>query len=334
MKLSVVVVVVVVVSAVLAALPVAGRTPVQSDEEKFADFMTRYNKFYETPKERAHRFEVFTRNLAIAAELDARSDESDFGITKFMDLSPEEFRANYLLHDGASTDIEAPSPVYDPSPLNDSYPSTYNWNTKGALTPVYNQGQCFSFYASATTENIESMWFLAGNNLTRLSMQQIVDCDPYDSGCGGGEPMTAYRYVIEAGGLDAYVDYPYVGVGGPCRFKKNDVAAKIKSWQWVTQDLNENVMQSFVYNTGPASICVDASTWQYYQGGVITKAFGCGTQIDHCVQLAGWETTNKGMVAWTVRNSWGLDWGEDGYLYVEKGGDVCGIAQECTSSII
>ena len=58
-------------------------------------------------------------------------------------------------------------------------------------------------------------------------------------------------------------------------------------------------MQNYMYTTGPLSVCVDASSWQTYTGGVITQ---CGDQIDHCVQATGF-STQQGVKAWNVRNS-------------------------------
>jgi C1A family cysteine protease len=299
-------------------------------EELFKEFVATYSKNYDTPLEWVHRYEVFRKNLDLAGELDRRSPFATYGITKFMDLTPEEFRAKYLLKDMPTEDNTAP--VWS-APEPSDFPTSYDWRSKGVVTPVYNQQQCGSCWAFSTTENIESMWALAGHNLTRLSMQQIVDCDTYDGGCGGGNPPTAYKYVMQAGGLEPYDDYPYVGVGTRCHFVKSKVVANIENWQWVTRDKDETVMQSFVYTTGPASICVDASSWQYYKDGVITKSDGCGTALDHCVQLTGWDEKSS-LNAWTVRNSWGADWGNQGYLYVQMGGNVCGIAQEVTSSIV
>jgi len=88
-------------------------------------------------------------------------------------------------------------------------------------------------------------------------------------------------------------------------------------------------MQQAVYQTGPLSICVDASSWQNYNGGVISD---CGTDIDHCVQLTGF-STQDGTPAWNVRNSWGTGWGENGYLYVARGGNVCGIGSTVISLV-
>jgi len=85
------------------------------------------------------------------------------------------------------------------------------------------------------------------------------------------------------------------------------------------------------YQYGPLSICVDASSWQTYQGGIITR--NCGKQIDHCVQLVGWNTASN-INYWIVRNSWGVTWGERGFIWVERNLDLCAIANEVTRSIV
>ena len=40
---------------------------------------------------------------------------------------------------------------------------------------------------------------------------------------------------------------------------------------------------------GPMSVCVDATLWQTYESGIITAASGCGTEIDHAVQVVGYD---------------------------------------------
>jgi len=311
-----------------------------SDEQKFKNFMKIYNKHYATPAEYAKKFAIFKKNLKIYAQQDANSEFASYGPGKFADLSQEEFAEKYLMKNisrplfrpGENKVWAAPENV---APL----PTSYDWRTKDAVTPVYNQGECGSCWAFSATEAIESQWFLAGkvNPIASLSMEQIVQCDPYDYGCDGGWPYNAYKYVISVSkGLDSYSSYPYTsgdGVTGQCKFNSGSIAATISSWQWVTQDESESAMQQFTYTTGPPSVCVDASTWSGYQGGVI-MASTCGDQIDHCVQIVGWDVIS-GTNAWLVRNSWGTDWGPyGGYLYVQMGVDACGIASTVTSPVV
>jgi len=250
-----------------------------------------------------------------------------------MDVSPEEFKLTHLITNFTSPKIRGekyPVLKQEKQISPSSLPASFDWRNAGVVTGVYNQGQCGSCWAFSTTENIESMWARAGHGLDNLSMQELVDCDTVDHGCGGGNPPYAYQYIIQAGGSDSYQSYPYAGYQESCQFNPSNVEARISSWGYISQNDNEGYMQSWTYSNGPPSICVDASTWQYYGGGVIQN---CPTQLDHCVQLTGWTNVN-GVNAWIVRNSWGTGWGYAGYLYVAMGGNVCGIGEECTSSVI
>merc|ERR1712232_483303 len=92
---------------------------------------------------------------------------------------------------------------------------------------------------------------------------------------------------------------------------------------------NETGMEAYVGSMGPLSVCVDASSWQLYKRGVLTKH--CGLKLDHCVQVTGYNK-EANVPYWIVRNSWNTDWGEDGYIYVKMGSNKCGIANEATFS--
>jgi len=301
--------------------------------------MKTYNKKYSTSEEYERRFEIFRENVKIAAERDAKDQYASWGVTKFSDLSQAEFRETYLMKNLTLPIVKGSKVWKAPSSRRaPQLPTSYDWRTKGGVTPVYNQGDCGSCWAFSATEAIESQWFLAGkvSSIESLSMEQVVQCDTLDAGCNGGWPYNAYKYVISAGGIDSYSSYPYTsgdGVTGSCHFVASDIAATISSWQYVTQSQNEQQMQQFTYTTGPPSVCVDASTWSSYNGGVISAA-SCGTSIDHCVQIVGWDVVS-GQNAWLVRNSWGTTWGPyGGYLYVEMGKDACGIAEVVTSPIV
>jgi len=298
----------------------------------FREWMDLHGKPYDTPAEFATRFGIFKENLRRYDALNRESTTVVHGPTIFSDITHEEFKHKYLLKDYTSPMIRGEEVGLWHRPVNipQDLPTNYSWVTKGATTPIYNQGQCGSCWAFSATENIESMNKIHGNPLTSLSMQQIVDCDTNDDGCNGGDTSTAYQYVIKAGGLESFKDYPYTGEDGKCTFEKSKVAQTISSWHYVTRTRDEKAMQEYTYTTGPPSVCVDASTWDSYNGGVYTRK-DCGVQLDHCVQIVGW-TEVKSMKVWLVRNSWGTSWGNAGYLYVAMGENACGIAQDCTST--
>jgi len=97
---------------------------------------------------------------------------------------------------------------------------------------------------------------------------------------------------------------------------------------------SETELQSNLVAYGPLSVCVDAAAWQDYQSGVMSwEECAFINVLDHCVQLTGYNTeasTNY----WWVRNSWGTDWGLEGYIQLEMWRDTCGIAHEATYPIV
>jgi C1A family cysteine protease len=292
-----------------------------SEQQKFQRFKAQFNKTYATSAEEDTRFHIFKNNLNIIAAQNAKDPHAVYGVTKFADLSPQEFKDTYLMH-VERTIVSAPVAKVTRTNL----PSSFDWSSKGDVTPVKNQGQCGSCWDFSATETIESVCAIAGYPLNQLSEQQILDCDTSDSGCDGGWPYNAFQYVISAGGMDSESSYPYTAEDGSCQFNPANVECKVASWQYVTQDKDENAMQSFLYSNSPMSVCVDAETWQFYTSGVITTSSGCGDSIDHCVQITGY-LQQSGMTVWNVRNSWGTDWGQNGYLWVQMGQDVCAIAE-------
>ena len=119
-------------------------------------------------------------------------------------------------------------------------------------------------------------------------------------------------------------DYPYTsgkaGVTGTCQSDSSKYVVKTKGYTNVASGAkDESTMAAYVQSTGPLSICVDASSWSSYTGGILST---CGNSVDHCVQAVGIDTTQG---YWKVRNSWGTSWGESGFIRLAYGEDMCGI---------
>jgi len=277
--------------------------------------------------------EIFKANKARIAQLNQNgAGHVQFGVNKFADMTPEEFKATYL--NKVQAKRTADMPVADDLNVQD-IPDSFDWRDKGAVTAVKDQGNCGSCWAFSSTGNMEGQWFLAGNTLVSLSEQNLVDCDhecmnydgeqSCDAGCDGGLQPNAYEYVIKTGGIDTEASYQYEGYDDTCRFSAASVGAKFRNWTMVSQD--ETQMAAFLVANGPIAIAADAEEWQFYVGGVFYLP--CGTSLDHGILIVGYgsETDIFGqtMPFWIIKNSWGADWGESGYLRVERGVGRCGV---------
>jgi len=323
----------------LLALALAvSATSVAELRRQFVSFQQQFNRVYATQDEFEHRFGIFSQNMKKAAQLSKLNPRATFGVNKFSDMSHEEFSGKYLMNVDFKNDYVAPAPKtnFSTKKTNSAFscspnPTTFDWGSCGVITPVYNQGQCGSCWAFSATETIESYFAIAGNPLTELAMEQIVDCDTAgsDEGCNGGFPTGAYQYVESAGGIESLADYPYTAEGGEsgtCAFSQSDVVATVTGYQSINGETGL-YQQTSSSSGGPVSVCVDASSWQTYTGGVLTS---CGDQVDHCVQLTGYTNYGESGAYWNVRNSWAADWGENGYIWIAIGQDLCAIGDYAT----
>ena len=112
---------------------------------------------------------------------------------------------------------------------------------------------------------------------------------------------------------------------GNCKSDSSKFVVDISGYKTVSSSARgESDMASYVASTGPLSVCVDAETWSSYSSGVMKI---CGTSVDHCVQAVGLDTTAS-TPYWIVRNSWGVTWGEKGFIYLEYGDNTCAIASD------
>jgi len=302
---------------------------VASLDDDFAQYVKDYGKVYASEEEYNQRKENYARKVSSIKSLSVSNPYATFAVNKFSDLSEDEFASMYLM------------PTFEPTHVNDentltvlenvNVPSSFDWRLVNPtpITPVKDQGQCGSCWAFSATEEIESSWILAGHNQTILAPQQIVDCDTKDLGCDGGDTPTAYAYVMSAGGLELETVYPYTAKDGKCH-GTGPFAASLTSWKYANSKKNETQLLTALATVAPISICLDAASWDSYKSGVLTK---CGNKLDHCVQLVGYGTdSTSNLDYWIVRNSWGTSWGETGYIRLERGKNLCGLADEATIS--
>ncbi len=284
----------------------------------FDNFKVKFNKSYDTMDEESARYDNFRSFLKTVDERNNNDPTAIHGITKFADLSEEEFRNHFLGYVPAPSNSQRITvPAYAGSETVVNWANIYT-------TAVKDQGYCGSCWAFSATEQIESDSIRLGLLTTSdtLSPEQIVQCDSIDEGCDGGNTETAFEYVMYAGGIESESNYPYTSYydkTGLCTSNATDYVVTVSSY---TKIADEDSMISYVLSTGPLSICLDASSWSSYVSGIITT---CGKDVDHCVQAVG---INLDEGYWIVRNSWGTEWGDAGYIYLASGENMCDISYD------
>ena len=221
---------------------------------------------------------------------------------------------------------------YSPATIHSQLelPLSIDWRTRGAVTPVKNQGNCGSCWSFSTTGNIEGQWFLAGNTLASFSEQNFVSCDDLLAfGCNGGFSWIAYSWAVskQNGSIFTEESYPYISGNGtvpPCMTTNAVVGGHIIGGKLLSPWDVEG-MKYFLAFEGPLSVAVDAtSMWDSYTGGVITSCDGF--LPNHEVLIVGYGSTNLNSTSveyWIVKNSWGSGWGEEGYIRIETGKNLC-----------
>lgn len=271
----------------------------------------------------------------IIASHQAVNSLATFGENKFTDQCAEGFLKERTMGDymqrqnGLCT--KSPEPTYD---KDADVNKEVDWRTEGYVNPIKDQGKCGSCWAFSAVASMEAAWFKKTGKLVSLSEQEVVSCDKslFDQGCMGGGPDTAFRWNIKYGGMVAESAYPYTsgttGKRGTCGDSGMAKVAHFSSFSYLPHK-DELKLLAALQNEGPISITVNANPWQTYKGGILTTGPTGGT--DHAVLLVGY---SKGSPSyWTVRNSWGTDWGESGYIRLAYGKNVCDIVS-CMPSMV
>jgi len=206
---------------------------------------------------------------------------------------------------------------------NKKVPDDKDWRADGKVTPIKDQGQCGSCWAFSTVAFLESQNLIAGGDSQTYSEQQLVDCDTagVDQGCSGGLMHTAFAY-FQSKGVEDDGNYPYTASDDTCAFNKKFVVKQKVSGIQCFENVDNDTLKDQLNTVGPLAIAVAADDFQSYGSGILTCMY---SQLNHGVLLVGYGSED-GTDYWIVKNSWGGNWGEEGFVrVVTTAGENCGI---------
>jgi C1A family cysteine protease len=258
------------------------------------------------------------------------------GINEFADLTGDEFAAS-------RSGLRKPKEIWGSLPWlgthtykGEHLEDSLDWVAKGAVTPVKNQRQCGACWSFSTTGALEGAWEIKTKKLVSISEQQFVDCDKIDSGCNGGFMDDAFGYA-EKNALCTETSYPYKATGGQCKASNCSIAIPkdgVVGFKDVASDDEQAMMSALSQQPVSIAIEADKSVFQLYHSGVLTGL--CGATLDHGVLAVGYGT-DDGKNYWLVKNSWGSDWGLNGYVKLlrGKGGSgECGLLTKASYPVV
>lgn len=231
-----------------------------------------------------------------------------------------------------------------------SVPENFDWRNRGIVSAVQNQGNCGSCWIFAPLSVVESANALADNPLVSLSVQELMDCIKppayLSSGCDGGTADDAYEFVQKFGVVSSRAyPRPYKAQVSTCESSSvsSSWRANILSFTFLPINASDEQIMRAIHEKGPVAAIINAGDRQFvlYSGGVLNSAGSRDlfSDYNHYVVIVGWGT-EAGYPYWIVRlvsrtrqkvqftfslsllcyrNSWGSEWGEDGYVKLARG---------------
>lgn len=307
---------------------------------QFKKFITKYEKKYNSVEEFLARYEVFKHNILKLESNENKSYET--GVTKFSDLTHQEFVKTYLNLDYDALAFANFEP-YEVK-ITNAAPDSYDWRNFNRVSGIKDQGSCGSCWAFSTAANLEGLYAAKKGTIKTFSEQFLVDCDTNDSGCNGGLMERTFSWIKSNGGFMYESDYPYKGTKGTCKKDKSKyVDMKVSGYQKLGKSsstytpVDEDEIKEFLYQTGPLAIAFNADSLDTYTSGIIdmTSTKCSPTGINHAVTLVGYGYDSKtNLNYWIVKNSWGKNWGENGYFRIARGKGTCGINRYITTATV
>ena len=273
----------------------------------------------ESPLVLKARFKSFAAYSAVVAEVNSDDDVPFVGECNFLSVLTEEERLAYRgfnasgHEDSGVTDYAGEERL-----VRREVPASRDFSDR--ISGVKNQRRCGSCWTYAATAALEGeMYFVNSKKGMSLSEQEYMECSTNRDGCQGGWMEDCYTYSKNKNRIAPTSAAPYTGKDSrKCNYgnvanalESSDVRVtgniKIKGDVELLKFTSEHIV----------SVAIKVSTkFMVYKSGVMVDN-SCNKQPDHAVAVVGYGV-EKGRKYWKVRNSWGVRWGDKGYILMDR----------------
>ena len=256
-------------------------------------------------------------------------------------INLENFKQQYL---NSSLDIEKFFNLKEKKLryLDTDYPEYFNWVEEGAVNEIQNQGICGSSSVFSTMTMLEGYYYIKNKKLLKLSEQYVIDCFIiYGDIClNGSHYIYNFNFIKNYNPMLDY-NYPYISkdkdsISQFCKYnisKIINLENNLKLYSIAQKNDTMNIINR-IYNYGPIGTRVNGSCNAFLDNFNNSKYIiysdnkECEPIPNHAINIVGWGLTEKNNLYWIVRNSWGKEWGDEGYGYVLAGYNSFGIENE------
>ncbi len=212
-----------------------------------------------------------------------------------------------------------------------------DWREQGMVSIVGDQGMCGSDWAFAAVGAVEGACGVKTGDFVPLSVQQVIDCTGSSTSCQGGTMAAAFDYLETnyAMSAEAYPLTTTIAKKNNCKYDESKATScMVDSYTYAKAGDIDMMKQALTHQPIAAAVKSDGFTFQMYESGILDDD-SCGTDVNHTVNIVGYGSEN-GLGYWLVKNSWGLTWGEAGYVRIaQKPGDgICGIQTRAVWTVL
>jgi len=321
----------------------------------FESFIETHSRSYQQGSTEFTERQALYRQRKVDSELHNSAPDRLWtaGVNKLWDWTEAELKTlrgwdGSMMPDGGSARSVRPHGAF--LQQQSELPTEKMWTSLETGQHIRNQGDCGSCWAIAVSTVLMGHAEIYTGKARTFSAEQLVECTPNprhcggDGGCKGATAELAMDWVMKNGLAEAS-EVPYTASDGACTAGGSStqtmalalldetaaagtgtggLAFGMTGWETLPKNEYEPLQRALA-EMGPVAVSVAADAWFNYESGIFN---GCGKDavVDHAVTAMGYGE-EAGRKYWTIQNSWGAEWGENGHIRLERheNGDYCGM---------